>query len=179
MYQSHHPGMHLMAKYRVNTDQNVGLPYKPSLWTTREEDEVTFRLFLSYWRPTWAPISPVSFSGLLYWRMSWAGVSTLPSAVCVCIIVYVSQEALGVSRLWSGGGVPWFLHICKLHFSRCWSVVFNRVRGVSPISLFFKLSYILPLIAHNKLPEVHTLLWQEARQRYPATPDRGSQASLA
>lgn len=179
MYQSHHPGMHLMAKYRVNTDQNVGLPYKPSLWTTREEDEVTFRLFLSYWRPTWAPISPVSFSGLLYWRMSWAGVSTLPSAVCVCIIVYVSQEALGVSRLWSGGGVPWFLHICKLHFSRCWSVVFNRVRGVSPISLFFKLSYILPLIAHNKLPEVHTLLWQEARQRYPATPDRGSQASVA
>lgn len=44
--------------------------------------------------------------------------------------------------------------------------------GYHPYHFFLKLSYFLPLIAHNKLSEAHThtLLSQEARQRFPATP---------
>lgn len=142
-----------------------------------EEVEVTFRLFLSYWRPTRAPISPVSFSCLHYCRMSCAGVSSLSLALCVCLIVCVSQEALRGA----GGGVEGVFH-SSCTSAGCISLgvtqlLFDRERGISPISIFSKLSYFLPLIAHNKLPEAntytHTLLSQEARQRFPATLERG------
>lgn len=98
------------------------------------------------------PISPFSFSAEPYWRMSCAGVSCLPQCECVCVCVAHRKHRGDVEVVGGGEGVPWFLHICVLHFSGC---CFSVVReGYYPVS-FFSLSHFLPYYAHNKGPEVH------------------------
>lgn len=91
-------------------------------------------------------------------------------SVCVCIIVCVSQEALRGAGCGAEGvfqssctsvgcislGVPCFLVVRE---------------GYHPYHFFLKLSYFLPLIAHNKLPVAHTLSCHRK-------PDRGFRQPL-